>query len=126
MKGGSVMRWEEVKSVLSMLDNPVDRLEMLMDFGSRLETVPDSAQCTEIVGCSSFVQICRDGNRFYGRADSAIVRGIVAIIISMVDGKTPEQIKNLDIANEFDKLNLNLGAGRLNGLNSMIRFLHNL
>ena len=126
MKGGSVMHWEEVKSVLSMLDNPVDRLEMLMDFGSRLETVPDSAQCTEIVGCSSFVQSCRDGHRFYGRADSAIVRGIVAIIISMVDGKTPEQIKNLDIANEFDKLNLNLGAGRLNGLNSMIRFLHNL
>ena len=120
------MHWEEVKSVLSMLDNPVDRLEMLMDFGSRLETVPDSAQCTESMGCSSFGQICRDGNRVYGRADSAIVRGIVAIIISMVDGKTPEQIKNLDIANEFDKLNLNLGAGRLNGLNSMIRFLHNL
>ncbi len=126
MKGGSVMHWEEVKSVLSMLDNPVDRLEMLMDFGARLDVVPDTAQCTEIVVCSSFVQICRDGNRFYGRADSAIVRGIVAIIISMVDGKTPEQIKNLDIANEFDKLNLNLGAGRLNGLNSMIRFLHNL
>ena len=90
------MRWEEIKSTLSMLDNPVDRLEMLMDFGAHLDVVPDTAECTEIVGCSSFVQICRDGNRFYGRADSAIVRGIVAIIISMVDGKTPDEIRQMD------------------------------
>ena len=53
-----------------------------------------------------------------------IRQGVAEVIYGA--GKTPEQIKNLDIANEFDKLNLNLGAGRLNGLNSMIRFLHNL
>ena len=120
------MTFVEIQKLLGLISDPVEKLEMLMELGNGLLPVPDNAICTEIIGCSSFVEICRDGNRFYGRADSAIVRGIVAVIISMVDGKTHEQIKNLDIADEFDKLNLNLGAGRLNGLNSMIRFLHNL
>ena len=59
-------------------------------------------------------------------ADSALVRGIVAIIVAMVDGKTSDEIKNMDLGGEFEGLNLNLGAGRLNGVNSMIRFLQNL
>lgn len=120
------MQWDDVRQMLLLIDNPIERLDMVMDLGRSLATVPESAVCTEIVGCSSFVQICRDGNRFYGRADSALVRGIVAIIIAMVDGKSPDEIKNIDIQGQFNQLNLNLGAGRLNGVNSMIRFLKNL
>lgn len=120
------MNFNEIKKMLNLTPNPIDKLEMVMDFGKNLEIVPDSAVCSEIVGCSSFVEICRDGNRFYGRADSSIVRGIVAIMISMVDGKTAQEIKNMDLLSEFQSLNLNLGAGRLNGVNSMIRFLQNL
>ena len=40
--------------------------------------------------------------------------------------KTPEQIKQMDLSGECASLKLNLGAGRLNGVNSMIRFLQNL
>mgnify|MGYP003293745522 CR=1 FL=1 len=120
------MTFAEIQNLLGLISDPVEKLEMVMDFGKNLEKVPDSAVCSEIVGCSSFVEICRDGNRFYGRADSSIVRGIVAIIVSMVDGKTALEIKNMDLLSEFQSLNLNLGAGRLNGLNSMIRFLQNL
>lgn len=120
------MTFDEIKRVLSLIDNPVEKLEMVMDFGKKLESVPENATCTEIVGCTSFVEICRAGNRFFARADSAIVRGIAAIVISIIDEKTPEQIKNIDILSEFQSLDLNLGASRLNGLNSMVRFLHNL
>ncbi len=120
------MTYDDMKNMLMIVDDDALRLEMLMDFGRNLESVPDGAECTEIVGCTSFVQICRLGNRFYGVADSALVRGIVAIFIAMVDGKTPEQIKQMDLVGEFKSLKLNLGAGRLNGVNSMIRFLQNL
>lgn len=116
------MTYAEIKNALELLDSPVEKLEFVMELGAGLEFVPGDAQCTEIVGCASFVEICRSGNRFYGRADSGLVRGIVAIIIAMVDGLSPDQIKKLDIAGEFMSLNLNLGAGRLNGVNSMIRF----
>ena len=120
------MNYQDMKTALLLVDDPVARLELVMEFGAGLSPVPDGAMCTEINGCASFVEICRQGNNFYGRADSALVRGIVAILISMVDGKTPQEIKQMDIAGEFAALNINLGAGRLNGLNSMIRFLQNL
>ena len=120
------MKYFDIKNALALIDSPVDRLEFVMDLGKSLEVVPDNAKCSEIFGCSSFVQICEKDGRFYGRADSMMVRGIVAIILSMVDGKTVEQIKQMDLNAEFNSLNLNFGAGRLNGIQSMISFFKNL
>ncbi len=120
------MTYTDMKNILNITPDPVQKLEMVMDFGASLLPVPDGAVCTEIQGCSSFVQICRDGNNFYANADSVLVRGIVAIIVAMVDGKTPDEIRGMDIAGEFASLGFNLGTGRLAGVNSMIRFLQNL
>ena len=120
------MTYEQIKQSLSLIQNPIDKLELVMDLGKNLTKVPDSAVCTEIMGCASFVQICRDGNNFYGVADSAMVRGIVAIILSMVDGKSIEEIKKIDMLAEFQSLNLNFGAARLNGIQSMVSFFNNL
>lgn len=120
------MNFSDVEKLLNSVDDAVMKLEMVMDFGKELSDVPENATCTEIVGCTSFVEICRVENRFYGRADSAIVRGIVAIFISMVDGKSDAEIREMDLSTMFNSLNLNLGAGRLNGVNSMIRFFQNL
>lgn len=120
------MTYQEIKNILLAISDPVEKLEMVMDFGRNLGGVPDGAVCSEIAGCASQVEICRKDNRFYGKADSALVRGIVAILIAMVDGKSGQEIKNMDIGAEFATLDINLGAGRLNGLQSMIRFFHNL
>jgi len=120
------MTYEQIKNTLSLIQNPIDKLDMVMDLGKNLTKAPESAVCTEIMGCASFVQICRDGDRFYGVADSAMVRGIVAIILAMVNGKSVKEIKNLDIMGEFQQLNLNFGASRLNGIQSMISFFNNL
>ena len=111
---------------MSSVDDPAMKLELVMDLGRGLDAVPDDAICTEILGCASHVEICRAGKRFFARADSAMVRGIVAILIAMIDGKDVDEIKKMDIVSEFSSLNINLGAGRLSGLNSMIRFFHNL
>ncbi|MDR1337596.1 MAG: SufE family protein [Rickettsiales bacterium] len=120
------MEYDEIKKILLAIPDPVEKLETVMDFSRHLAPIPQSAACAEISGCASRVRICRADNRFYGWADSALVRGVVAIIISMVDGKTPAQIKETDIGAEFAALRLDLGAGRMNGVNSMIRFLRNL
>lgn len=120
------MTFQEIKSLLNTIDNPVDKLETVMELGKSLAPIPDNAQCYEIKGCSSYVEICKNGNNFFGKADSVLVRGIVAIIISIVNGKNVEEIKKMDLRKEFNSLNLNLGAGRLNGVNSMISFLEKL
>lgn len=120
------MQYAEMKKLLSMVSDPVEKLEMVIDFGKSMPPVPKNSECTEIEGCVSHVEICRCGNKFYGVADSALVKGIVAIIIAMVDGKETEEIKKMDLGSEFASLDISLGTGRLGGVNSMISFLHNL
>lgn len=120
------MNYSEIKNTLSLIDSPIDKLEFVMDLGNNLAQIPDNADCSEIMGCVSFVKICQLNGRFYGFADSAMVRGIVAIFMAMVDGKSVDEIKNIDMESEFKDLNLNFGASRLNGINSMIRFFKNL
>lgn len=120
------MKYQDIKNALMMIESPVEKLEMVMDLGKSLEPVPNGAICNEILGCASFVQICEQDGHFYGVADSAMVRGIVAIILSLVDGKTVDEIKKLDLLGEFNSLNLNFGASRLNGIQSMISFFKNL
>lgn len=120
------MTFVEIKNNLSLIENPVEKLEYVMGLGKNLLPVPENAKCHEILGCASFVQICEHDGHFYGVADSAMVRGIVAIILSLIDGKNVREIKKMDLKAEFDALNLNFGAARLNGINSMISFFKNL
>ena len=120
------MRYADIKNALSLISDPVEKLEMVIELGKSLETVPEDAKCNEIFGCASFVQICEKDGRFYGRADSLMVRGIVAIILAIVDGKSVDEIKKIDLMSEFNSLNLNFGAGRLNGIQSMVSFFKNL
>lgn len=120
------MKYNDIKNALALIENPVDKLEFVMELGKSLDCVPDGAKCSEIFGCASFVQICEKDGCFYGRADSLMVRGIVAIILAMVDGKSVQEIKKTDLLGEFNSLNLNFGAGRLNGIQSMISFFKNL
>ena len=121
-----IVNYNDIKKSLALIENPIDKLEFVMDLGKTLKDVPQNATCTEIIGCSSFVQICKKDGRFYGRADSLMVRGIVAIMLSLVDGKNITEIKKIDFDTEIKSLKLNFGAARLNGIQSMISFFKNL
>jgi len=120
------MTYAEMKKMLDMTPDAAGKLEMVMDFGNTLPAAPAGASCHEIAGCASRAVICILGNHFYGDADSVLVRGIVALITAMVDGKTPDQIRKMDLRAEFAGLHLQLGTGRLGGVNSMISFFENL
>ena len=91
------MNYIEIKSALSLIQDPVEKLEFVMDLGKNLPDIPKTAKCSEILGCASFVQICEKDGVFYGGGDSLMVRGIVAIILSMVNGKTIAEIKKMDL-----------------------------
>lgn len=120
------MTYAEMKKMLDMTPDAADKLELVMDFGAHMPSPPTDAVCHDIAGCASWAAICRVGSHFYGAADSALVRGIVAIITAMVDGKSPAEIREMNLREEFASLHLQLGMGRLGGVNSMISFLENL
>ena len=57
-----------------------------------------------------------------GDSDALIVKGLIAILLSLYQGKTIVQTKEIDPRVEFEKLGLNshLSSQRSNGLKSMI------
>lgn len=113
------MKYNEIKNLFDKLDDPVLRLELVIDLGRELANIPSDSDCTEISGCASHAAICKSRGIFYGQSDSAMVRGIIAICISMAN----DGVK--DIRTEFESLNINLGAGRLAGLDGIIKTIGN-
>jgi sulfur transfer protein SufE len=113
------MTYDEIKSLLLSITDPVLKLEMVMDIGKELPPIPKGLRGMEIFGCASRVEIYKDENgKFYGAADSAMVRGIVAILLSMKEADAD--------FDEFQTLGLNLGSQRINGSAAMIAYLKNL
>ena len=45
-----------MKNILLAIDNPIEKLDLVMDLGRNLESVPNGASCHEILGCTSFVE----------------------------------------------------------------------
>lgn len=120
------MDYAEIKRLLMSVSDPAERLELVIDLGASIPPIPENHPCTEISGCASRVDIASDGRgNYYGAADSALVRGILAIILAMVRGKTKGQIKKMDLWGEFNGLNLGLGAGRMTGVHAIVNYLSN-
>ena len=59
---------------------------------------------------------------FQGDSDAAIVKGLIAIVVTLFSGKSKEEILNLDIDNSFAKIGLqeHLSPSRRNGLEAML------
>lgn len=57
-----------------------------------------------------------------GDSDTRIVKGLLAIILALYNGLTPEQVVNTNAYDEFEKLGLikHLSASRGNGIKAMV------
>jgi cysteine desulfuration protein SufE len=109
-------------------DNLMDRYHYLIDLGRRLPEFPEADRTDEnkIRGCQSqvwFVASENDGRlEFRAISDAAIVSGLIAMLLRIYSGKSPQDI--LDTPPDFvDALQLqaHLSPTRSNGLASMLK-----
>ncbi|KAA3656757.1 MAG: SufE family protein [Chloroflexi bacterium] len=123
---------EEIAEDFSWLDSWDDRYGYLIDLGRELPVMEfaDKTEENRIEGCQSGVWIRMDVSdmkpvtlSFIGDSDSAIVKGLVSIVLSLVNGRSPQQILDLDIPGFFSQLNLenHLSPTRKTGLNEMVK-----
>ncbi|MCA9930561.1 MAG: SufE family protein [Anaerolineales bacterium] len=123
---------EEIAEDFSWLDSWDDRYGYLIDLGRQLPPMEmaDKTEENRIEGCQSGVWIRMDVGgespvtlNFVGDSDSAIVKGLVAIVLSLVNGRSPQHILDLDIRAFFTQLNLenHLSPTRKTGLNEMVK-----
>lgn len=119
---------DEIIDEFSMFDDWMDRYALLIELGNSLEKLDEKYKVENnlIVGCQSRVWLQAeyvDGNVvFRAESDAVIVKGIIALLIKVLSGRTPDEIINTDLY-FIEKIGLkeNLSPTRSNGLVSMIK-----
>jgi cysteine desulfuration protein SufE len=109
-----------------------ERYRLLIDLGRELEPMPDALKtdATRVRGCSASVWVYptgRDDGTLHFLADSnaAITKGIVALVLSAVQDRRPEEILATDIAAELAPFGLErqLSSNRTQGIPNMIALI---
>ncbi len=119
---------DEIIEEFSAFDDWMDRYQLLIDLGEEQQPLPaaDKTDANLIDGCQSRVWLACDeaGGRltFRAESDALIVRGLVALLVRVLSGHTPDEILQADLyLVERIGLREHLSPTRSNGLLAMIK-----
>ena len=108
----------EIKAVIEdfeLLDDWDQRYQYLIEIGERLPAMPaaDKGVDNWVRECMSTVHVAAhpdDGSpprlHYTGDCDTAIIKGVVAILVTLYSGKTAAQIEQTDVEALFAGLHL--------------------
>ena len=119
---------DEVREDFSALSDWMDKYQMLIDLGNELEPLDEryKTQSNLIDGCQSRVWLQCDEKEgklyFTADSDALIVKGIIALLIRVVSGHTPQEIMDAELY-FIDCIGLHehLSPTRANGLLAMVK-----
>ena len=125
------MTIDEIRDNFALLDEWDDRYRYVIELGRMLAPMPEEAHsaANKVQGCASQVwlsrQIDRNGEprlNYLGDSDAHIVRGLIAILLTLYSGHTPQQILATDAIAVFDEFGFreHLTPQRSNGLRAMV------
>lgn len=118
----------EIIEEFSMFDDWMERYDLLIEEGKDLPAIEEKYKKNDylIEGCQSRVWLYPEfvDGRIYFKADSdaIITRGIIALLIKVLSGRTPDEIIDTDLY-FIDRVGLrqNLSPTRSNGLLAMLK-----
>jgi len=105
----------EIVDVFEMLGDWELRYQYLVELGEQIAPMPEALKtdANKVKGCMSQVWVAaypdQHDNRiwhFHGDCDTSIIKGVLALLIQLVDGKSRQQILELDVDEIFEKLQL--------------------
>ena len=117
----------EIIDEFGFLDDWEDRYQHLIDLGRKLPALPAQYASEEyrLRGCQSVVHFAaetEDGEiTFHAGSDAAIVQGLIALLLRVYSGRTPQEIRDTgaDFLGEIG-LDSHLSPTRKTGLASML------
>lgn len=120
--------FENLVETFEFLDDWEDRYRHVIDLGKALPDMPEALKvpATKVDGCASqvWLHITIDGGvlTFVGESDAIIVRGLIAVLITLYSGLKVAEIDKVDVVFELGRLSLNehLSSQRSNGLSAMV------
>jgi len=117
---------EDVLDGFEFLDDWEERYAFIIDLGKQLPAFPDDERREEnyVHGCQSQVWLIHHYDEQSGKlyllidSDAIIVRGLAAIILVALNGKSPRDLLATDIDELFEQLDLfrHISPTRGNGL----------
>lgn len=119
---------QEIVDEFSMFDDWMDKYSYLIELGNELDELDakDKNDQNLIKGCQSRVWLVaelEDGKiNFRGESDAVIVKGLVALLLRVVSGRTPKELLDTEL-HFIDDLGLkqHLSPTRSNGLLAMVK-----
>ena len=119
---------DEVIEEFSDFDDWMDKYQLLIDLGNEQEPLDEKykTESNLIDGCQSRVWLQADYKEgalwFTAESDALIVKGIVALLIRVLSGHTPQEILDADLY-FIDRIGLreHLSPTRSNGLLAMVK-----
>lgn len=119
---------EELLENFSYLDAWEDKYKYLIELGDNLPPFSDSdkTDANKVDGCMSQVWFTykKENDRyiFNATSDAHIVRGLEAVLLTFINGRTGSEIQKTDILSAFRQLGLeeHLSPTRRNGFYAMI------
>ena len=124
---------DEIVENFALLEEWDDRYRYVIELGRALPPLPESAhsEINKVQGCASQVWLLTHVKSsessgpmltFEGDSDAHIVRGLIAILLTLYSGRTPQQILATDALAVFDEFGFreHLTPQRSNGLRSMV------
>ena len=119
---------DEIIEEFQDLDDWMDRYQLLIDMGNSLSPLDEKykTESSIIEGCQSrvWLQADYDGEHihFQAESDALIVKGIVSLLVRVLDNQTPQDILNADLY-FIDQIGLreHLSPTRSNGLLAMVK-----
>ena len=118
----------EILDDYALLDSE-DRYRLLIELGRSLEPMPDALKtdATKVRGCSASVWVyptrTDDGLlHFLADSNAAITKGVVALVLAVVQDRSPGEVVEIDIAAALAPFNLarELSSNRTQGIPNMI------
>ena len=117
-----------------LFDDWDDRYAYIIELGEQLAPLPEELRIDDnrVKPCMSQVWIhpqwdpARLGTiRFDGDCDTAIIKGVLAILISLVSGRTPTEVEQLDVDQVFERLRLadHLSPNRHVGIYAIVELM---
>ena len=119
---------DEIIEEFAGLDDWMDKNQMLIDLGNEQEPLDEQykVESNLIDGCQSRVWLQADYHDgvidFTAESDALIVKGIVALLIRVLSGHTPQEILDAELY-FIDRIGLkeHLSPTRSNGLLAMVK-----
>lgn len=121
-------RENEIIEEFAMFPDWMEKYEYIIDLGKDLDAIPSDYKNDDyrINGCQSQVWLhaWKEDGKVYFEADSdaIITKGIIALLIRVLNGLTPEEILQAELR-FIDEIGLkeHLSPTRANGLLSMVK-----